>query len=94
MLLLMMVALLLFGRKLPEVAMNLGKGLREFQSGIKGMKDEITKSTTASASTSKSSSNYYADSSSSRPIPDEELDDDDYDVPKFELPTGPPVEES
>ena len=29
----LIVALLLFGRKLPEVAMNLGQGLREFQSG-------------------------------------------------------------
>lgn len=92
---LMLVALLLFGRKLPEVAMNLGKGLREFQSGLKGMKDEITRATTASSTGSKSSpSNYYADSSSARPIPEEELDDDDYDVPRFELPSGPPVEET
>ena len=93
-LLLMLVALMLFGRKLPEVAMNIGKGLREFQSGLKGMQDEIARSTTgSSSSTSSSSSNYYADSSSSRPIPEEEQDEDDYDVPKFELPTGPPVEE-
>ena len=35
----LVIALLLFGRKLPEVAMNLGKGLREFQSGLKGMQE-------------------------------------------------------
>jgi sec-independent protein translocase protein TatA len=92
---LLLVALMLFGRKLPEVAMNIGKGLREFQSGLKGMQDEITRTTTASTSSSASTgSNYYADSSSSRPIPEEELDEDDYDVPKFELPSGPPVEEA
>ena len=92
MMLLMLIALLLFGRRLPEVAMNIGKGLREFQSGLKGMQDEITRASNSSPSKS-SSSNYYADTSSSRPVPEEERDEDDYDVPKFQLPTGPPVDE-
>jgi sec-independent protein translocase protein TatA len=91
--LLMLVALLLFGRRLPEVAMNIGKGLREFQSGLKGMQDEITRATNAPPGSKSSSSNYYADTSSSRPIPEEEREEDDYDVPKFELPSGPPVDE-
>jgi sec-independent protein translocase protein TatA len=85
----LIVALLLFGRKLPEVAMNLGKSLREFQSGLKGMQDEFTRTATSATSTSS-----YTDTSSSdsRPIPDEELAEDD-DIPAFELPSGPPVEE-
>ncbi|MBD3672862.1 MAG: twin-arginine translocase TatA/TatE family subunit [Planctomycetaceae bacterium] len=87
----LVIALMLFGRKLPEVAMQLGKGLRELQSGLKGMQDEFTR--TASAATSNRSTNYSESSSESRPIPEEELADDD-DVPAFELPTSPPVEES
>ena len=34
-------ALLLFGKRLPEVARNLGKGIVEFKKGIKGVEDDI-----------------------------------------------------
>lgn len=86
----LVIALMMFGRNLPQVAMQLGKGLREFQSGLKGMQDEFTR--TASASTNTKSS-YTESSTDSRPIPEEELADDD-DIPAFELPTSPPVDES
>ena len=89
-LLLMIVALLLFGRKLPEVARNLGKGIRDFQSGLKGMESEVNRATYSSSSYNSSTT----ESSSSRPIPDEEEDDeDDFDVPKFEPPTSAPIED-
>lgn len=35
------VALLLFGRRLPEVGRSLGKGITEFKKGLKDVKDEI-----------------------------------------------------
>ena len=35
------IALLLFGKKLPEVARSLGKGVTEFKKGIQGIEDEI-----------------------------------------------------
>jgi len=38
---LMAIGLLLFGRRLPEVGRNLGKGIVEFRKGIKGIEDEI-----------------------------------------------------
>lgn len=38
---LMAIGLLLFGRRLPEVGKNLGKGIVEFRKGIKGIEDEI-----------------------------------------------------
>ncbi len=37
----MLVALLLFGRKLPEVGRSLGRGIVEFKKGIKGIEEEI-----------------------------------------------------
>jgi sec-independent protein translocase protein TatA len=35
------IALLIFGRRLPEVGRSLGKGIVEFKKGIKGIEDEI-----------------------------------------------------
>ena len=89
-LLLMGIALLLFGRQLPEVAKNVGKGLREFQNGLKGLQSDVQKSTSSSSSSYASGST----TSASRPIPEEEQDEDDFDVPKFEPPTSAPVAES
>ncbi len=37
----LVIALLIFGRKLPEVGRGLGKGLVEFKKGLKGVKDEL-----------------------------------------------------
>ncbi len=41
MLVILIVALLLFGKRLPEVARNLGKGVVEFKKGLKGVEDDI-----------------------------------------------------
>lgn len=35
------IALLIFGRRLPEVGRSLGRGIVEFRKGIKGIEDEI-----------------------------------------------------
>ena len=35
------VALLLFGRRLPEVGKSLGKGIVEFKKGLQGIEDSI-----------------------------------------------------
>src|SRR5438445_3346067 len=34
------IALLLFGKRLPEVGRSLGKGIVEFKKGLKGVEDE------------------------------------------------------
>jgi len=39
------VALLLFGRRLPEVGRSLGKGIVEFKKGLREVQDEVTKAT-------------------------------------------------
>ena len=38
---LLVIGVLLFGRKLPEVGRYLGKGIVEFKKGMKGLEDEI-----------------------------------------------------
>ena len=46
---LLVIGLLIFGRRLPEVGRSLGKGIVEFKKGIKGIDDEINDATTTSA---------------------------------------------
>ena len=41
MVLLLILGVLLFGRKLPEIGKYLGKGIVEFKKGMRGMEDEI-----------------------------------------------------
>jgi sec-independent protein translocase protein TatA len=38
---LLILGVLLFGRKLPEVGRYLGKGIVEFKKGMKGLEDEV-----------------------------------------------------
>ena len=57
MLIIGVIAVLLFGKRLPEVGRSLGKGLMEFKKGVQGIDDEIesasrTVSSTASVSAS------------------------------------------
>ena len=41
--LLLVLGLLIFGRRLPEVGRNVGRSIVEFKRGIKGIGDEIDK---------------------------------------------------
>ena len=41
--LVLVIALLLFGTRLPKVARSLGQGVTEFKKGIKGLEDDVTK---------------------------------------------------
>lgn len=47
MIVLLIIGVLLFGRKLPEVGRYLGKGIVEFKKGIRGLEDEIETTTPA-----------------------------------------------
>ncbi|MBM81728.1 MAG: twin-arginine translocase TatA/TatE family subunit [Planctomycetaceae bacterium] len=40
-----LIALLLFGKRLPEVARSVGKGLSEFKKGINDVQDEVNDAT-------------------------------------------------
>lgn len=73
------IALLLFGKRLPEVARSLGKGIVEFKKGVRGIEDEVNQSTYDS------SSNV---SSTPRPAVTEEPSE--VTAPKFEPPKFDP----
>lgn len=40
----LVIALLLFGKRLPEVARSMGKSITEFKKGVRGAEDEINNS--------------------------------------------------
>jgi sec-independent protein translocase protein TatA len=46
-LLLLIVGVLLFGRKLPEMGKYLGKGIVEFKKGLRGFEDEVDSTSAA-----------------------------------------------
>jgi sec-independent protein translocase protein TatA len=45
--LLLVIGILLFGKRLPEMGRYLGKGIVEFKKGLKGLEDEIEGTSTA-----------------------------------------------
>ena len=44
-LVILIIGLLLFGSRLPRVGKNLGKSIVEFKKGLKGVEEEVSKST-------------------------------------------------
>ena len=72
----MVLAVLLFGKRLPEVGRSLGKGITEFKKGLRGEDD---------ATFSGAGANDFATTSPPS------LPRDDFQVPKFEPPTNPPT---
>jgi sec-independent protein translocase protein TatA len=78
------IAVLLFGKRLPEVGRSLGKGIIEFKKGLNGVADDFDISGTGAGSHGSSS---YGSSwrSESRPS-GEPASYTESAVPKFELP--------
>ena len=72
------IAVLLFGKRLPEVGRSLGKGIVEFKKGINGIEDELEAATSGGSQVShESSPSDYEEAS----------------APKFEPPTSEPKDE-
>src|SRR5579859_7585318 len=77
------VAVLLFGKRLPEVGRSLGKGIIEFKKGIRGIEDDLDAAVYNSGSGK--SSSYSGSSSTSASEPSAPA------APKFEPPTSAPM---
>jgi len=73
------IAVLLFGKRLPEVGRSLGKGIVEFKKGINGIEDEIDTATT---------------NATSQVAHDSSADREEATAPKFEPPASEPKAET
>ena len=84
MVIVMVVAVLLFGKRLPEVARNLGGSYQQFRKGLQDIQSDMNTSTSSYHSTSTSNQSNHST-----------FDDEDYDeptAPKFEAPSSEPSE--
>ncbi len=80
MMMLMGLAVLIFGKRLPEVGRSLGKGIVEFKKGLSGAVEEFDITGTGRSS-SNSSSSWRSSEPAASETPYTEAS-----VPKFELP--------
>jgi sec-independent protein translocase protein TatA len=79
MLIVLVIAVLLFGKRLPEVGRSLGKGLVEFKKGLNDIQSEVSSATYVPPSTNRVANRYNGD------------DHDEPIAPKFEPPTHEPT---
>ena len=70
------IAVLLFGKRLPEIARSAGKSLTEFKRGMTGIEDEV----------------HSAASTARRSYQDDYDDHEPAKAPKFEPPASEPSE--
>ncbi len=84
MMMLLGIAVLLFGKRLPEVGRSLGKGIIEFKKGLSGAVDELDISGSGRSSWNRGSTSARTP----EPVRGESTYTDQ-SVPKFELPGTP-----
>ncbi|MFP6657489.1 MAG: twin-arginine translocase TatA/TatE family subunit, partial [Pirellulales bacterium] len=78
------IGVLLFGKRLPEVGKSLGKTFGEFKRGMQGIQSEVSTAVNTSDHSSSYSPSTY----------DESVDDyEEVTAPKFEPPSSEPTEE-
>jgi sec-independent protein translocase protein TatA len=65
--LILVVGLLIFGRRLPEVGRSLGKGIVEFKKGLQGIEDDIDTAGQAKPNQPVGTANQIAQNSAASP---------------------------
>ncbi len=83
---LMVMAVLMFGKRLPEVARQVGRGMAELKKGMSSIQSELN-----SAIYSDTQMSNYSSSSTSRSRSYDDADDrEEQTAPKFEPPPAEP----
>jgi sec-independent protein translocase protein TatA len=87
MIILLVLGVLLFGRRLPEIGRYLGKGIVEFKKGLKGMEDEVEGTSTGNMAPARQEPQPALD----QPRPPQRVT---ASTPKFEEPAAPKFEDT
>ncbi len=82
-LIILVIAVLLYGKRLPEVARSLGKTMMEFKRGISGLQEELQSSLREETSSSSSAGSSAGPSAAVE-------EDEEPTAPKFEPPPSEP----
>jgi len=80
------IALMLFGKRLPEVMRSLGKGITEFKKGMSGLEEEMHRGGSSNSNSYLPPPSYHEPA---RPLPAEERPE--ISAPKFQPPTAAPT---
>lgn len=103
MLMLLILAVLLFGKNLPDVARSVGKTFSDFKRGLQGIESEFRNVTrdvsdatniSGTASTSKAKTKAGTTKAATSDTDDNEEDRREAIAPKFVPPAAPPKEET
>jgi sec-independent protein translocase protein TatA len=92
------IGVLVFGKRLPEVGRSLGKGIVEFKKGLKGIDDEVERSSSTPVTTVKPSLPQAAPAEAYKfdPVTGQPLEQPATAIPagaKFDPFTGKPIEQ-
>jgi len=87
------IGLLLFGKRLPEVGRSLGKGIVEFKKGLKGIEDDLDNQVTRPEPAKQLPNDYKFDPQTGEPINKEQAPVARETKPgyKFDPYTGQPI---
>jgi len=85
-----LLAVLLFGKRLPEVARSLGKGVMEFKKGIQGIEEEIEEAAQVQPKIAKADEPIEADEKEEPVAPKFEPPEE----PQEDVPDEQPLEEA
>jgi sec-independent protein translocase protein TatA len=86
MMMLLGIAVLLFGKRLPEVGRSLGKGIIEFKKGMKGLEDDVNDGYSAPAAPQQQQPMQQPQALPEVPRPPQRIT---AAAPKFDEPTKP-----
>ena len=94
MLIIGVIAVMLFGKRLPEVGRSLGKSFMEFKKGMQGIEDEFRAAAhSTSTSTESTTTSYEVDDYAEATAPKFEPPAGDAMGPDFDAPTSHPTPE-